>query len=235
MGQRLPDRAHPAGAGRLSVGPPDSAGRASWLLACAALALPALLLAPVPLDQPASQWPPLAQQLTLHPDRGLGQPLHTLWTAAWLHGSASHRALNLGAMALLAWMGWLAALPRAATVGLLVAWPLTQLGLLLQPDPIAHYVGLSGVVHAGVAVVCTHSLTAIHPRFPRTLAAAVLLGLVAKLIMENPVAHRLAQPSGSDITVVPWVHLSGVMAGVLCALPGALGCRRAARQARTAH
>lgn len=213
---------------------PHGPGRIGWLLACAALALPAMLLAPVPLDQPVAQWPALAQQLTLRPDQGVDQPFHTFWTAAWLHGSTSHRLQNLGAVALLAWMGWLAALPRGATLALLAAWPLTQLGLLLQPSPIAHYVGLSGVVHAGVTVVCVHSLAANHPRFPKALAAAALLGIVAKLIMENPVAHRLVQPPGSDITVVPWVHLSGAVAGLLCALPGALWCRRGAPRARPA-
>ena len=35
------------------------------------------------------------------------------------------------------------------------AWPLTQLGLLVRPD-LLHYGGLSGVLHAGAAIVALH-------------------------------------------------------------------------------
>jgi hypothetical protein len=35
------------------------------------------------------------------------------------------------------------------------AWPLTQLGLLMRPD-LSHYGGLSGVLHAGAAIVALH-------------------------------------------------------------------------------
>lgn len=187
------------------------------------LGLPALWWPPVPLSLPVSEWPAWAQFLVCRPDQGLAQPIHTWWTSAWLHGSDAHRAANLGALLLLAIMGGLTAPPRGATLAWMLAWPLTQLGLLLQPDPIAAYVGLSGVLHAGLVVVSLHALAANRPRFPRGAAALLLLGVVAKLIMENPFAHRLVQPPGSDITVVPWVHLSGVVAGLLCALLARLG------------
>lgn len=177
-----------------------------------------MLLAPVPLSLPPTEWPPLAHALACQPALGWAQPLHSWWTSAWLHGSDAHRATNLGALLLLAIMGGLPALSRGAALAWFLAWPLTQMGLLLQPDPIASYAGLSGVLHAGLVVVSLHALAANHPRFPRWMAALLLLGVVAKLIMENPFAHRLVQPAGSDITVVPWVHLSGTVAGLLCAL-----------------
>ena len=85
--------------------PSTAYSRAGWLGLCALLGVPAMLLAPVPLSLPPTEWPPLAQALACQPALGWAQPLHSWWTSAWLHGSDAHRATNLGALLLL-WVWW---------------------------------------------------------------------------------------------------------------------------------
>ena len=94
-----------------------------------------------------------------------------------------------------------------------MAWPLTQLGLLVQPQ-LAHYGGMSGVVHAGVAIVCVHLLFAGH----RWLGGAMLAGALLKVLSETPWGAPLRHEPGWDIAIAPLVHASGFVAGVACAL-----------------
>ncbi len=115
-------------------------------------------------------------------------------------------------------------------VAWLAAWPLTQLGLLVQPA-LAHYGGLSGVVHAGVAIVTLHVIVVGY----RWIGAAVLVMLFVKLATESPFGPPLRQVAGWDIALAPLAHATGVAAGLLC---GALAetaahfaRRRAARRA----
>ncbi len=68
-----------------------------------------------------------------------------------MHWSLLHLGANLAGVAVLAALGWVARLPCAAALAWGAAWPLTQLGLALRPE-LTHYGGLSGVLHAGVAV-----------------------------------------------------------------------------------
>ncbi|MBI2733757.1 MAG: rhomboid family intramembrane serine protease, partial [Aquabacterium sp.] len=114
---------------------------------------------------------------------------------------------------LLAILGARARLPVHATVAWLLAWPLTQIGLLHQP--LHTYIGLSGVLHAGLSVVALHHLT--RPiqmdRHQKILGLILLVGLIFKIIMENPWQYALIRPLGSDINVAPWAHLSGAAAG----------------------
>ena len=95
-------------------------------------------------------WGLPATWLDWQPQRASSQPWRA-WSAAWVHWSPLHLAANLAGVAVLAALGWVAQLPRAAALAWAGAWPLTQLGLALRPD-LAHYGGLSGVLHAGVAV-----------------------------------------------------------------------------------
>src|SRR5664280_3066833 len=77
------------------------------------------------------------------------------WTAAWVHYSALHLLANLVGGLVVVAFGIAARVPRRAAFAWLAAWPLTQAGLSLRPD-LAHYGGLSGVLHAGVVVVAVH-------------------------------------------------------------------------------
>jgi hypothetical protein len=97
----------------------------------------------------------------------------------------------------------------------LAAWPITHLGLLVMPE-LAHYGGLSGVVHAGVAIVIAYVLITGNRR-QRIVGAAVFIGFTAKLLSETPWGPALRHPPGWDIAVAPIVHATGSFAGAVCA------------------
>ncbi len=152
------------------------------------------------------------------------------WTAALVHLSPLHLAANLAGAALVAAFGWAARLPRSSAAAWAVAWPLTQLGLLTQPD-LLHYGGLSGVLHAGVAVAALFLVA--HGRGPRRLVGiATLAVLIGKVVAEAPWGEVLRHPAGWDIAVAPAAHASGLLAGLATAAAAAL--MRAAAPGRDA-
>jgi rhomboid family GlyGly-CTERM serine protease len=138
------------------------------------------------------------------------------WTAAWVHLSPMHLAVNLLGTALLVALGWVAHCERRDAAAWFVAWPLTHLGLLLQPT-LAHYGGLSGVLHAGV-VVAAIGLARRERQARRALGLTLLLGVAVKLLLEQPWQGPLREVPGWDIAIAPAAHLSGACAGALCAL-----------------
>jgi len=148
-----------------------------------------------------------------------GLALHEPWrafSAAALHYSARHLGANLVGCVLVAALGVTAQVPLRMAWAWLAAWPLTQFGLLLQPA-LLHFGGLSGVLHAGVAVAATHLLLTATGR-RRTLGAAVLIGVVIKVVGEAPWGEPLRHLAEWDIAVAPLAHATGLIAGVLCAL-----------------
>lgn len=134
-------------------------------------------------------------------------------SGALVHWSPQHLLANLAACAVLALLGRAGHL-RASPAWLL-AWPLTQLGLLAQPA-LLHYGGLSGLLHAGVAVAVLELLA--RGGRERRLAIGIGLGLLAKLWLEQPFGPALRAVPGWDIPIAPFAHLSGVLAGALSAL-----------------
>lgn len=139
------------------------------------------------------------------------------WSAAWVHLSTRHLLANLAGAALLLLLGWVARLPREAAWAWALAWPLTHLGLLLAPD-LLRYSGLSGVLHAGVAVAAVALVREAALRRDRVLGALLLAGLCAKVLGERAWAHTLVTPPGWDIAVAPLAHASGTVCGALAAL-----------------
>ena len=101
-----------------------------------------------------------------------------------------------------------------------LAWPLTQFGLLLQPR-LLHYGGLSGVLHAGVAVVACHLVFA-GGAMRRTLGLAIVGGLALKVIAEAPWTGPLRHVRGGDVGIAPAAHASGLLAGLFCGLAAEL-------------
>lgn len=188
----------------------------AWAGLCLLLAVPAWSLPWVPLDSPAN-WPANVSALVLHPNQGWHQTWPSWWATAWVHGSAPHLARNLAGVVLLAAMGWATQVRMPATVAWLLAWPLTHIGMIWRPE-LTSYVGLSGVLHAGATIIACHQI--ITPPTPnprsRILGWTLLIGLVFKLIMENPWGPVLILSSASAIKVAPWAHFSGVMAGLVC-------------------
>ena len=157
-------------------------------------------------------WLPAAT-LDWQPELAWQQPWRA-FTAAWVHWSPAHAGVNLLAAAVVGAFGWTARVQKAQAGAWLMAWPLTHVGLLMQPE-LAHYGGLSGVLHAGVAVVCL-SLLATGPRARRLVGAAVVLGLLIKLASERPFGPALQNWPGWDIALAPLAHTSGAVAGLLC-------------------
>jgi rhomboid family GlyGly-CTERM serine protease len=136
------------------------------------------------------------------------------WSAAWVHLSRLHLLANLAGAALVLALGWAARVPARAMLAWALAWPLTHLGLLLQPQ-LASYGGLSGVLHAGVAVVAVF-LALQGTRTQKALALLIGLGLAGKVLSETPWRGPLAYPAGWDIAVAPLAHATGALSGALC-------------------
>ncbi len=156
-----------------------------------------------------------ATTLDWQPGLALREPWRAL-TAAFVHYSALHLLANLAGAILVGALGWFARVPWPVAVAWLVAWPLTQLGLLARPD-LLHYGGLSGVLHAGTACVALQLL--VHSRGPRRAIGALLLAALAiKVASETPWGPALRHPTGWDIATAPFAHASGLVAGVIATL-----------------
>jgi rhomboid family GlyGly-CTERM serine protease len=183
----------------------------AWWALTALLVLTALVgqtVAPALLD-----WQP--QRLWTEPWRW--------WTPVAVHYSALHLVANLVGAACLAWLAWSARIDVAMALAWALAWPLTHLGLALRPE-LLHYGGLSGVLHAGVAVIGLHLL-----RHRPPWGGALLIGLGLKVMLEQPGGPVAQRFDGLDIAVAPWSHLSGAVAGVLCAALALVLKRRPAK------
>jgi rhomboid family GlyGly-CTERM serine protease len=160
--------------------------------------------------------PPAA--LDWRPGLASAEPWRAL-TAAFVHLSPLHLGANALGLALVAALGWRAGCGRREALAWALAWPLTHVALLWQPG-LLRYGGLSGVLHAGVAVAVVRLLArggAAHGG-ARAVGAALALGLLAKLWLERPHAVPLGNAPGWDIPVAAFAHLTGALAGVLCAL-----------------
>jgi rhomboid family GlyGly-CTERM serine protease len=185
---------------------------ALWLLLSALLALPALAAAMAP-----------PELLDWQPQLAWAEPWRW-WSAAWVHGSAKHLWANLLATALVAAYGWAARAPQAIALAWLAAWPLTHLSLALRPE-LAHYVGLSGVLHAGVAAVTVWLVIGCRGA-PRTIGWMMLAGHGIKLLSERPWAEVLHPVGELDVAVAPLAHAGGSIAGALLALLVLIARRR---------
>lgn len=138
-----------------------------------------------------------------------------LWSAAFVHWSNAHLLANLAGCAAVGAFGWAAGADRRAVLAWLLSWPLAHAALALQPA-LEHYGGLSGVLHAGVAVAAMGLLDQGGRR--RRIGFVVLAGLALKLALEQPWAQALVAAPGAGFAVAPLAHTTGALAGVLCAL-----------------
>lgn len=148
------------------------------------------------------------------PALALAQPWRA-WTAAAVHFSPMHLRADLAGCGVVAAFGVAARCGVRATLAWALAWPLTQAALAIAPG-LAHYGGLSGVLHAGVAVAACQVLADRTAR--RWVGAAVLAGLAAKVVLEAPWRGAVRLLPGWDIAIAPLAHASGALAGFACAL-----------------
>lgn len=150
------------------------------------------------------------------------------WSAAFVHLSPAHLAANLAGCGVVAAFGAAARLPPRAALAWCVAWPLTQLALLVLAPALTRYAGLSGVLHAGVAVAAWFLVTQGAGGRRRTVGWLVWAGLAAKLLSETPWRAPVQAVPGWDIPIAAIAHLSGALAGLGCAAVVSLGRRRGA-------
>ena len=100
--------------------------------------------------------------------------------------------------------------------GVVLAWPLTHLAVLIVVPELLHYGGLSGVVHAGVAIVIGQLLLT-GSRGQRAVAATVLLAS-GEDRHRTPWREAVQQHAGWDIGIAPIAHVTGVVSGTVCLL-----------------
>jgi rhomboid family GlyGly-CTERM serine protease len=157
-----------------------------------------------------------ASLLEWQPSLAASQPWRW-WSAAFVHYSTLHLVGNLTGLALTAAFGWVTRMPLRNALAWLASWPLTHLAFLWWVPDLLHYGGLSGVVHAGVAIVITQVLIS-GTRGQRLVVATVLAGLVAKIATETPWGPAVQRHEGWDIGIAPMAHVTGVVSGTLCLL-----------------
>jgi len=183
---------------------------------------------------------PASSVLDWQPGLNLAEPWR-LWTAAAVHWSLPHLLLNLLATVLVGALGRTARVPGAAALAWALAWPLTHALLgpasavaaasgtpgaapaasaaaLLAPAsaaPLAHYGGLSGVLHAGVAVLALElALGPGRDRRDRVVGGLLGAGLLAKVLLESPWNLALRPDPLLGIAVAPVAHACGLVAGL---------------------
>ncbi len=182
---------------------PEPRGRL-WLACAALLAAGALLGRYLPAT--ALEW---------RPGVASAQPWRW-WTAAFVHWTPMHLAANLAGLAAVAALGRVAHVRGMLALAWVASWPLVHLSLWLRPD-LAHYGGLSGVLHAGVAVAAIYIV-----RRGRGLIAGVgwmlIAGLATKVLLEEPWGPSLRLVVGQEIAVAPLAHAAGAFWGAVCAL-----------------
>lgn len=176
-------------------------GRA-WLAVVAALMLGSVV----------GLWLPAAL-LDWQPEMAAAEPWRAV-SAAWVHWSEHHLWANLMAALVVGAFGLAAGVPARLAWAWCAAWPLTHLALLARPE-LAHYGGLSGVLHAGVAITCLWLLVQARGA-RRWVGWAVSLGLIIKLVSEHPWGPALQRSEEWDIAVAPFAHSAGAAAGLLC-------------------
>ena len=192
-------------------------GPLAWGALAAALAMAALALQGAPpglVDwQPSLAW---------------SQPWR-LWSAGLVHLSMGHLYANLAGCVVVGAFGIAACVNMTGVAAWLLAWPLGHAALAWQPQ-LLHYAGLSGLLHAGVAVAAL-PLAWRGTGSSRWVGTAVLGGLAAKVLFERPWLAAVQQVPGWDIPIAPVAHLAGALAGLVCGAGALAWSRRTPVQA----
>jgi hypothetical protein len=161
----------------------------------------------------------------------------TWWTTAWVHTNTPQLITNqmaLGVLTALAWRmrpdGWCA-------LAWFLAWPLTYLSVAWWPQ-VGWVSGLSGVLHAAVAVMAVHLLL---QRLPvpqgRRWGVLLALALLGKLLLEQAWSRPVVWDGANSMSVVQAAWLGGALAGTGLGLLTAWGARllERARQRAGVH
>lgn len=188
----------------LSLVDTPSRGRLLWLLVCVCAALGSVALR----DAAPTTW-------NWQPALALQQPWRSV-TGALVHWSPQHLGLNLMGAALVGLLGWRSGVTLRDSLAWLLSWPLTQWGLMLQPE-LLHYGGLSGVLHGGAAIAAWRLSQQADAR-QRWVGRLLGAGLVLKCLSEAPWQGALQRVEGFDFALAPLAHSSGVLSAGLMLL-----------------
>lgn len=157
------------------------------------------------------------------------------WSAAFVHFDAPHLAANAAGALLLGVTGGLNGMPARAALAWVLAWPLTHALLWLAPPPLRSYAGLSGVLHAGTAVLAVFLVLG-ESGWRRAAGAALGAALLARLAQEQAWVAPLRWQAGWDFPVAVAAHASGALAGFAAAtLLAALQVRSMKGLCATSH
>lgn len=180
----------------------------SWLLLCALHGVGSMLLW---WAQPAT-----LDGMTWRPDESLKHPW-TLWTSAWVYKDTPQLIGHQLILGVLAAFAWVVRPPWTGTLAWLLAWPLAQGTLFLWPQ-VGYSIGLSGVLHAGWAVLAVQLLLGrIDMPLARRWGALLAVVLLIKLGLERAWDHPVVWDSGNDRSLVQASHLAGAAWGLLLA------------------
>lgn len=177
----------------------------AWLLLCAWHGVASMLLWWAGAD--------LVTTLTWRSDSWLQQPW-TLWTSAWVHMNTPHLIGNQLALGALTAFAWIVRPPLACALAWWLAWPLTQLSLLLWPQ-IGYAVGLSGMMHAGAMVLAVHLiLRRMEVPKARRWGGLLALGVLIKLMLEHGWSLPVVWDEANGMSVVLASHFAGTVWGL---------------------
>lgn len=196
----------------------------AWLSGWAGLGLlPVLVFLHDALGIPAQAWAPL---LEWRADRVWSEPWRLL-TASLVHYSGQHLAYNVVGWTVVALFCWASRLPGRFALAVVLAWPLTH-ALLMGAPGLVRYGGLSGTLHAAVAVAAVALILKGGHR-QRVVGAAVWSGLLIKVLLEEPWTGAVQTMHGWDIPVAVAAHAAGLVSGTLAGAGAAVLNARAAR------
>jgi rhomboid family GlyGly-CTERM serine protease len=182
---------------------PGSPPALAWAALALAAALGALVVPSAAGSIDAIDW-----------QRGLLRPEPwRLITAAFVHHGPIHLAANLAGCAVVGAFGAVARVPPVGALAWLAAWPATHALLAFVPG-LDRYGGLSGVLHAGVAVAAVWLIANDRGR-RRWVGTAVAAGLAVKVLLEAPWGPAARFDPAWDMAVVPAAHAFGALAGAI--------------------
>lgn len=149
----------------------------------------------------------------LQPAQGwAAMPWWAAITPAWVHASAAHLLGNLAAAGLIGVLGLILRADPADAMAWLLAWPLVHLGLMLDPR-LDWYVGASGVLHAGVAILAVTAWRTLG----RTASLVFMAALLIKVCLDVSAGFPLVEHSRLGIRIAPLSHLLGIVCGLFLA------------------
>lgn len=178
----------------------------AWGLMCALLAASCVTVWQLPVEiQIAMRWQAANWQ----------QQPWQLWTASLVHLSDPHLIVNLLALLCLAIIGSHTGCGRDEVIAVLIAWPLSNLALLLWPQ-VQFYAGFSGLNHALAVIICAHSaIKFIAKREFSAIAFWLTLLLLLKILWEMPWDDPLRMDASWGFAVVQASHLTGAFSALL--------------------